>query len=160
MRQDVKKVVAERPKSNRTWQSKTPRIKYVWMDTAGDQSNEESNKILLKKQKWRRLRFNILERFLINNVGRPWDKVFAEACQVTDSRSLQGAEIREQLKDLVATECWQESRAILSYDCRGTPRPVEGLYVHPKTGLLPEAPKLTRFVRASRQPRSAIDVKL
>jgi len=98
MRGDVHKVITERAKSNRTWASKTPREKQVVLDSLGDQIKEDANHIRRKRQKFRNARFNVLERFLVNRVGRPWDKVYAEACQVADSRSFQGAELREYLK--------------------------------------------------------------
>ena len=136
MRRDVQKIVSERPKSGRTWESKTPRPKQVVLDTLGDQFDERSNHTQQDRQKHRNARYNVLERFLVNRVGRPWDKVYAEACEVADSRSFQGAEIREHLKTLVATECWLEGRTLMCHDWRGCPQKVRGLYVHPKSRLL------------------------
>jgi hypothetical protein len=97
MRRDVHKVMSERPKSNRTWESKTPREKQVVLDVVGDQIDENSNHIQQKRQKRRNTRDNVLERFLVNRVGRKWDKVYAEACEVADSRSFEGAEVRDGL---------------------------------------------------------------
>ena len=134
MRRDVHKVISERPKSNRTWQSKTPRKKSVVLDVLGEQIND--GVIAQKRQKHRAARFNVLERFLIHRVGRPWDKVYSEACIVADRRSFDGAEIRDMIKYLVATECWLEGRVVMSHDWRGCPEAVKGLYVHPKSGLL------------------------
>jgi hypothetical protein len=136
MRSDVHKVITERAKSNRTWASKTPREKQVVLDMLGDQISEVSNRVRQRRQKFRNARFNVLERFLVNRVGRPWDKVYAETCEVADSRSFQGAELREYLKSFVATECWMDGRTVMSYDWRGCPQAVRGLYVHPKSHLL------------------------
>ena len=136
MRRDVHKVISERPKSGRTWESKTPRKKQVVLDAPGDQLDENSNHIRQKRQKHRGARFNILERFLVNRVGRPWDKVYAEACEVADPRSFHGAEIRDYLKSLVAIDCWMEGRTLMSHDWSGRPQKVQGLYVHPKSRLL------------------------
>jgi hypothetical protein len=81
---------------------------------SGDQIDENYNHIRQKRQKHRKTRFNILERFLLSRVGQHWDKVYAEACKVTDSRSLHGAEVRKHMKTLVATECWLEGRTVMS----------------------------------------------
>ncbi|HEV3197077.1 MAG TPA: hypothetical protein VGZ73_04195 [Bryobacteraceae bacterium] len=130
------KVISERPKSGRTWESKTPRTKPVVMDLLGDQMDEDSNYIRQERQKHRKGRFNVLERFLVNRVGRAWDKVYAEVCSVADSRSFHGAEVRDYLKTCVATECWLEGRTVMSHDWSGCPQVVQGLYVHPKSRLL------------------------
>jgi len=136
MRRDVQKIISERPKSNRTWESKTPCEKQVVLDLLGDQLDEASNHIQQNHQKHRKARFNVLERFLLNRLGRAWDKVYAEACEVADSRSFHGAEIREHLKTLVATECWLEGRTMMCHDWSGCPQKVRGLYVHLKSRQL------------------------
>jgi hypothetical protein len=136
MRRDVHKVMSERPKSGRTWESKTPREKQVVLDLMGDQIDEHSNHVRQARQKGRKIRDNVLERFLVNRIGRKWDKVYAEACEVADPRSFDGAEVRDNLKRLVATECWLEGRRLMSHDCRGCPEVVRGLYVHPRSRLL------------------------
>ena len=136
MRSDVKEVIAERPKGNRTWQSNTPRKKSVRLGEDGEQFDEASNSLRQKRQKWRCTRFNVLERFLMHRVGRAWNKVFAESCKNADSRSFQGGEMRDALKDLVITNCWTEGKTIMGRDRRGCSVAVHGLYVHPKTGIL------------------------
>ena len=136
MRRDVHKIISERPKSGRTWESKTPRKKQVELDLSGDPIDESSNHIRQERQKHRKPRFNILERFLVSRVGQHWDKVYAEACEVADPRSVYGAEVHEYLKTLVATECWLEGRTVMSHDWRGCPQVVRGLYVHPKSRVL------------------------
>jgi hypothetical protein len=136
MRDDVKNVIAERPKSNRTWQSNTPRKKAVKLDGDGEQFDEGSNFLQQKRQKIRSARFRVLERFLMNRVGCSWDKVFAEVCRSADSRSFQGAEIRDVLKSFVATGCWVEGKTVMGRDSHGCAQAVHGFYVHPKTGIL------------------------
>lgn len=42
-----------------------------------------------------------LRRFLNKQVGRPWDKVYSEICQVADSRSLRGHHLRSHIDDTV-----------------------------------------------------------
>jgi hypothetical protein len=136
MRRDVDKIVFERPKANRTWASKTPREKAVILDVQGDQINEGANHIRRKRQKMRNSSLNVLERFLVKRVGRPWDTVYAEVCAVADARSFTGAEVRDYLKDLVASDCWLEGRTLMCRDWRGRTQEVSGLYIDPRSGLL------------------------
>ena len=136
MRRDVAKVMSERPKGGRTWEHKTTKDKRVVLDAAGEQINEKANYRRQQRQKGRSVRPNVIERFLFHRVGKPWDKVYAEACEAADARSKLGLEVREYLKRFVAMECWMEGRTVMSYDCAGQARAVRGLYVHPKSGLL------------------------
>ena len=136
MRRDVHNVVSERPKGGRTWESKTPRHKHPALDSRGEQFDERFNRVRQKRQKRRSPRLNVLERFLVNRVGRRWDKVYAEVCAVADARSFHGEEVREYLKTFVATDCWLDGRKVMSYDWQGCPKPIGGLYVHPKSKLL------------------------
>ena len=132
----MQKVVFERAKAGRTWASKTPRVKQVVLDQEGEQLNEESNSRRRKRQKMRNSHFNAVEHFLVRNVGRPWSKVYAEVCASADARSFLGAEIRNFVQSFVATKCWFEGRKVMSYDWRGCPQEVRGLYVHPRNGVL------------------------
>jgi hypothetical protein len=136
MRNDVSKVITERAKGGRTWQKKTPRTKRALLDNQGESFEEFTKPGIPTHQKHRNARYNILERFLVNRVGRPWDKVYAEVCKVADARNFSGAEVRNILKSYVATECWLEGRKVISPNCGGRPVEVRGLYVHPKSGLL------------------------
>jgi hypothetical protein len=136
VRTDVKKIISERPKANRTWQSNTPRVKAVKLDVDGGQFNEAANHLLQKHQKMRNHSFNVLERYLAKKTGSRWDKVYSEICRNADSRSLQGSEMRQAVQDLVATDCWVEGKSVLSHDWQGRTVEVKGFYVHPQSGLL------------------------
>lgn len=144
MRSDIHKVIFERAKANRTWASKTPRAKQVVLEEDGEQRNEQSNRTRLKRQKMRNSHFNPLQRFLVRNAGRPWNKVYAEVCAATDARYLLGAEIREHVQCFVETQCWIEDRKVMTRDRKGFPQEVRGLFVHPKTGLLQRARQVPR----------------
>lgn len=81
-------------------------------------------------------RLNPASRWLQQQVGRPWDGVYAELRERFDARNTQQATVLERLLDKV------ERNAYL--DEQGKPRvsgpygsyAVGGLYVHPHTGLL------------------------
>ena len=136
MRSDVKKVISERPKANRTWQSNTPRNKAVTLDEDGYQFNEGANHLLQKHQKMRSSRLNVLERFLTKMMGRRWDRVYSEICRNADSRSLLGEEMRRVVQDMVAVNCWIEGKRVLTHDWEGRILEVKGFYVHPVSGVL------------------------
>lgn len=136
MRRDIKKVIFERAKGNRSWASKTPRANRVVLDTSDGQLNEASNYTRLKRQKHRNVHFNAIERFLVRNVGRPWSKIYAELCSVVDARSLLGTDIRAHVESCVALKCWLDGKKVMTHDCLGRARPVRALYVHPTTGVL------------------------
>src|SRR5690349_12458727 len=112
MRHDVQKVMSERPKGSRTWVSKTPRHKHAMLDLEGERLDVSLDEIRRNRQKSRNYRQNILERFLLNRVGRLWNKVFAEVCAVADSRSIHGSVVREYLKTFVAIDCWLDGRKV------------------------------------------------
>jgi hypothetical protein len=69
VRTDVKKIISERPKANRTWQSNTPRAKAVKLDEDSEQFKEGSNHLLQKHQKMRNHSFNVLERYLAKKIA-------------------------------------------------------------------------------------------
>jgi hypothetical protein len=86
---------------------------------------------------------NPLRRYLYQQVGRPWNKVYSEMTVTLDKRSLTGLHIWSHVKLEV------EMHARLGEDGKTVypaprfrwvdeqnRRPVEGFYVHPRTGLL------------------------
>jgi hypothetical protein len=141
MRRDFAKLLFERPKSNRTWVSKTPRPTTVRFAADGDVANEAAQHYRRKQQKFAGERSNALRRFLIGETGRPWDKVFSEICAVLDDRSYAGSRTRDFLASLVHLDCYLDGRVIR---CAETRQPVRGLFVDPRTGLLRRAPDLPR----------------
>lgn len=79
---------------------------------------------------------NPLVRFLHKQVGRPWDKVYSEV-KAAVPKGLHGDHIWSHIKSSVHMHCWEEAGSIW-YMPRFSRRPceVQGLYVHPRTGLL------------------------
>jgi hypothetical protein len=87
-----------------------------------------------------------LERFLRTNIGRPWYKVYSELCAGLDKRKATGLHIFQHLESMVERACYIDEsgkvRCIHYHDLE-----VDGFYVHPRTGLLREAPRLSRRER-------------
>ncbi len=78
-----------------------------------------------------------LYRFLCSNVGRPWDAVYSEMSEHLDNRKATGRHIFEHAEDMVTVNCYEEGCVVYENNCwGGRPAQVEGLYVHPRTGLL------------------------
>jgi len=88
-----------------------------------------------------------LRRYLQSQVGRPWDKVFSEIRANLDTRSAIGLHVMQHLYDFISVQTvmidgvvhkrggWNEGF-----------KPVDGLYVHPTTGLI-------RYVQPKRRLR-------
>jgi hypothetical protein len=83
-----------------------------------------------------------LRRFLRSQVGRPWNAVWSEITQTLDSRSLTGQHIFDHISWEVEQHAWLgNDRRVYRKRQWGAVEPVEGLYVHPVTRLLRQAPE-------------------
>jgi hypothetical protein len=84
-----------------------------------------------------------LQRYLAKNVGRPWNKIYSEMSESLDKRTVSGQHIWSHVGWEVELHCEiREDGKVYRKGSRryASDRPVEGLYVHPVTGLLCEAP--------------------
>lgn len=151
MRPDMKKVVVERPRwgsrqSNRKFSA---RLKYV----PGHDYEEQPKKMygfeshaVDRGNKYFEKEFTDvlgpLKRFLRKNVGRPWDKVYSELCCGLDRRKATGLHIFQHVENFVETSCRLVEGKPYSL-CYSDDYPVRWFYVHPRTGLLCEAPART-----------------
>lgn len=77
---------------------------------------------------------NPLRRYLYKQVGRPWDVVYSEICEVADYRSLTGYHLLQHVGFEVELYCWVRDGEV--YDHPDLPHRPRGLYVHPVSGLL------------------------
>lgn len=146
MRPDMKKVVVERPR----WGSRArnrkfgARLKYV-----PGHDYEEQPKKALGFESYEHCGFSKdftdvlgpLQRFLRKNVGRPWDKVYSEICAGLDRRKVTGLHIFTHVNDFVEKNCYFSEDGKPHHLSWGKESPVRWFYVHPRTGLLCEAPR-------------------
>ena len=139
MRDDMDKVIVERPRSGwrvqgdgRNWRN----------------SNEAGSRVGMKRgykhRKWLNENLAPLKRWLHKQVHRPWDKVYAELCSGIDRRSTVQAHIFEHIDDFVERaavlrdgEVWVRAR----WWNDGSRAPLHQashveLFVHPVTGIL------------------------
>lgn len=139
MRPDMNEVLIERPRRGmriKTRRNNKPR--------AAEYVDDDSYSRELRPTPRRTKRFDDhlgpLRRWLRSQVNRPWDKVWSELCAGIDQRSVTGRHLLGHARGEVEIECEVgEDRKI--YATTGWWRhrrraPVEGLYVHPHTGLL------------------------
>lgn len=87
MRDDILKVIHERPKGNRTWISERGRVKQVLLDCEGEHFNQSAKPARPRRQNYTHIRFQAVNRFLIRSVGRLLAKVFSEICAQLDVRT-------------------------------------------------------------------------
>ena len=98
-----------------------------------------------------------LWRFLRKNLGRPWDKVYSEIRSQLDGRSVTGQHVLDHLRWEVETEAFLVEGKVMRNGWRG-PTPVYGFYVHPKTGILREAPRYRSLYRREQRKQRVVFV--
>jgi hypothetical protein len=92
-----------------------------------------------KRQRTRWFSDNLgpLRRWLRAQVGRPWDCVWSELCAGVDRDTVAGQHLIEHALSEVERDCRMDGRvALRSVERSWRGHRVEGLYVHPRTGLL------------------------
>lgn len=147
MRDDMAKVVTERPRyghSNPSRKTSGPRIRRF----DPDHDYDEPTRLPVARGRqygWQAKEFSDLigplRRYLRSCIGRPWAKVHSELARTLDRRSLTGAHIWRHVQWEIESDCviggdglaYSNRRRFLHGEI-----PVDGLYVHPRTGLIRE----------------------
>lgn len=153
MRSDMHKVIVERPRLLRArWTNKKTALRLTNQQSAQaadapeDYDSGPHRASSRRHEKWLNENLAPLRRYLMRQVGRPWDKVYGEMRKTIDTRSAIGLHVLQHLEDYVATDTFIKDGVVCEWQRRGGAAPVSGLYVHPKTGLL-------RFARRRKTPR-------
>lgn len=154
MRSDMGRVVIERPRNGSF--NKSPKIRHFpgRIDDEGDYDGlsrlpSSRGKIYGFVPKVPDKTFTDvlgpLRRYLRKNVGRPWDKVYGEAKRVLKAGGWGVEHVLEVhfLGEVDREVYLDENGRLVSCRYRFC-WPVEGFYVHPKTGLLRYAPPAPR----------------
>ncbi len=137
MREDMYKVIVERPRKGGRSDSSEARIYRA--------SENVSSKIGIKKglrhRKWLNENLSPLKRWLQAQVNRPWDQVYSELTANIDRRNTVQAHIYAHLDQFVERQTWMADGKVIALG--GWPklfRPIEQsyakLYVHPTSGIL------------------------
>jgi hypothetical protein len=147
MRDDMAQVVTERPRRGHRNQSKKTtgrRIRRYDPDREYDETTRlpiaRGRQYGYDAKEFSDL-INPLRRYLRSCIGKPWNKVHSELSQKLDRRSLTGSHIWDHVMWEIETDCYM-GQDRLAYSSKRTYRlseiPIDGLYVHPKTGLIRE----------------------
>ena len=100
MREDMFKVIVERPRSGRSWAGKT-KLRYLDKD---DGRQRVSGKRLAREfgnTKYLNENLAPLRRYLFKQRGRKWDDVFSDVCARLDTGSTVKMHVREHLDDFI-----------------------------------------------------------
>jgi hypothetical protein len=136
MREDMFKVIVEHPR----WGSRFPFKQRRAADLDEAAPARESIRYRHIDRKSLSENLNPLRRWLEGQVGRPWDKVFAELCEHIDRRSTVQQHIHQHVEDFVALKVVvidgvaRDARdwRMVALDDAWAPK----LYVDPRTGIL------------------------
>ncbi|WP_331153544.1 hypothetical protein [Steroidobacter sp.] len=135
MRKDMYKVIVERPRAWKGGYEKAARLR--------DDHDGPTRLGMRAGYGYRDLNENLapLRRYLLSQVGRPWDKVFSEICTGIDRRNTVQQHIHQHIDDFIAIRVGMRddqpidlSENGLFHAGRAGMR--QPLYVDPRTGLI------------------------
>lgn len=140
MKPDMAKVIVERPRSGSRAPNALPRGR-VPRDPDLMPARQGMGGRWRRRRKWLNENLAPLRRYLDAQVGRPWDKVYAEICSYLRPTSTVQQHVRDHLEDFVALRTWRVDGAVWAADRHGRPFPIAArswlrLYVDPQSGLL------------------------
>jgi len=136
MRNDMYKVIVERPRRGGGGRSEMPAP-----EDLEDSPRQEGLRKRHRSRKWLNENLRPLERFLASQVGRPWNKVYSEICAGIDRRNTVQQHIHQHLEDFVAINViqidgeWRASKGWRGLEPLSSPWAAK-YYVHPEHGLL------------------------
>lgn len=153
MRQDMAKVIVERPRyGSRLPSRKKGYGKFTQSTEIADLPKHEP---MLGRWRGRQRRLNEhlgpMRRFLRSNIGRPWNKVHQELCEYVSFDNAVQAHVLTHVHDYVQRHvqiCGRRIIAVRQWGHRLEMRPGE-MYICPNTGLLKEVKR-----NKSRRPPS------
>jgi hypothetical protein len=147
MSDDMAKVVTERPRRGHQTKSKKTTGRPI---RRYDPEVDYDEPTRLRVARFRQYGYNAkefsdlinpLKRYLRSCIGQSWKKVHSELARKLDRRSLSGLHIWNHVLAEIETDCYVGGdRRVYSNNrkYRTGERPVRGLYVHPKTGVIRE----------------------
>ena len=143
MREDMQKIIVERPRygSTRTNYKSGKHLGPNEIRTVlAENENYDSGPrraSSARRDKWLNENLAPLRRYLHSQIGRPWSKVFSEIRQNLDTRSATGLHVMQHLYQFIAVDTVVIDGVVhfKHFERYGRVK-VEGLYVHPKTGLI------------------------
>jgi hypothetical protein len=135
MRQDMYKVIVERPRRGKAGDAIAARLRKDFegptrLGTRAGYGYRSLNENLAP-----------LRRYLRAQIGRPWNKVFSEICAGIDRRNTVQQHIHEHIRDFIAIDVDVRYGRLVDLATRwrffgGDPGISQELYVDPRTGLI------------------------
>ena len=142
MRSDMHKVIVERPRMLRSkWKNRKTALRLSEDQRAqaiGDAEDYDSGRARASSARHEKdLNENLapLKRYLMRQVGRPWDKVYSEICRTIDTRSAIGLHVLQHVGSFIALDTFIENGRVCERSWRSVTE-VSGLYVHPVTRII------------------------
>lgn len=135
MREDMYKVIVERPRRGKEGYAAAARLRRDF---------EGPTRLGMRAgYGYRRLNENLapLRRYLHAQTGRPWNKVFSEICAGIDRRNTVQQHIHQHIRDFIAIDVDVRGGQLIDLEARwgfrgGGSVIYQGLYVDPRTGLI------------------------
>ena len=159
MRFDMYKVIVERPRSYRGCRGRSgvdyPRAALSRARSLDDLPTRESMGGTYR-EKFLHENLAPLRRFLLANVGRPWNRVLSEIRACVDAASAVQAHVLQHLDDYVASRVCDIDGVLHAIRRWGPPTPLVALgrrlelFVCPRTGLLRRVAPLRAAAAAAR----------
>ncbi|HXC26369.1 MAG TPA: hypothetical protein VNV38_00245 [Stellaceae bacterium] len=159
MREDMAQVVIERPRwgSSRSYHQVRPRdIARRDLERLADLPRNEGMRRPHVNSKSLSDLLGPLRKFLVRQVGRPWNKVHSEICERISPNSTIQLHILGHLDDLIETRVRVDAEGRLQRSSqrwrRGSVDNWPGLlYVHPRTGIIRRVPEAVAPWKRRRQ---------
>lgn len=164
MRDDMYKVIVERPRAGRAWAGATAKSARVYRNR-----DDTPSKIGMKKGQASRKGLNEnlspLKRWLESQVNRPWDKVYGELCANIDRRNTVQEHIFAHIDNFVERDVKVvdgELYVLLYWHSNLSPigQSRASLYVDPRTGILRKNKLRDRWRREVLESRQAAKLKV
>ena len=173
MRPDMSKVIVERPRpgSERHVARRFRRLDPKHIDLSDDASDAYPRQIGHKRaaalagdRKSLNENLTPLRRYLVRQVGRPWDVVWSEISEHLRPSSTVQQHVRDHIQDFVAMRTAMRAGSVYLVDRWGTPRPLADssrpqLYVDPRSGLLCRNPKHRAYAPRQHRRREEAHLK-
>ena len=148
MREDMFKVIVERPRWGRKYAARS-KLRY---DKVPDRKHATGRRLVLEYRGYTKdLNENLapLKRYLHKQVGRPWSKVYSEICEHLDASSTVKQHVRDHLTDFILVKVTVDRKGgFTASNHWGRPMSPEHwwakLYVDPTDDLIKRTDKLCR----------------
>lgn len=142
MRKDMSKVIVERPRLGRSYAASSPPGRSEPLVDDDDEPLRARKPKRTKVLRTKGLNENLapLRRYLAKQVGRPWNKVYAEISENLRPSSTVQQHVRDHVQDFVAFQTRLRSGKVMTTPRWGGERELaedhRKFYVHPRTGIL------------------------